>query len=219
MVITTWCDAPFSKPDRTGYLDQILTEAFKRAGFEINIFRKPAERSLYDANKGITDGEFIRIEKIGQLYPNLLIIPEYLYDMEFVVFTKRNDVKINNSWKSLKPYKTGIVRGWKILEENVKYTLGARFDAGMQEELFKMLDAGRIDVAVYSKYFGLEVIDRMAIKGVRNLEPPLARKKMYLFLHKRHGDIIPGLADILKSMKTDGTFLKIRKKTLLKMRK
>lgn len=215
MMITTWCGSPFSKPDRTGYLDQILTKAFKKAGFEISIAQRPAERSLYDANRGTTDGDFIRITKIGQIYPNLLIVPEHLYDMEFVVFTKRDDIKISG-WKSLKPYKTGIVRGWKILEENVKYTSGVRCDADMQEELFRMLGAGRIDVAVYAKHFGFEVIDRLGLKGIRNLEPPLARKKMYLFLHKKHKNIIPALSDILKSMKADGTFSEIREKTLLK---
>ncbi len=34
LVITTWCGAPFSKPDQTGYLDQMLAEALKRIGLE-----------------------------------------------------------------------------------------------------------------------------------------------------------------------------------------
>ena len=216
MVITTWCGAPFSKPDQSGYLDQIVTEAFNRAGSDIRISRKPPERSVYDADKGITDGEFIRIKQIGDLYPNLVIVPEHLYEMEFVVFTKKDDVKLNQGWKSLKPYKTGIVRGWKILEQNVKYTHGPRSDANIQEELFKILDMGRIDVAVYSKAFGNEVISQLGLKGIRSLEPPLARKKMYLFLHKRHKEIIPKLANILKSMKADGTFSKLMRESDMK---
>lgn len=218
LVITTWCGPPFSKPDHSGYLDQILTEAFKRMNLEINIFQKPAERSLDDANRGITDGDFLRVTKIGQIYPNLLMVPEYLYDMEFVAFTKRDDVKISNGWKSLEPYKTGIVIGWKILEENVKYTKGPRRDVPRQEYLFKILDSGRIDVAVYSKHFGFEVVDRLGLKGIKNAEPPLAKKKMYLFLHKKHKDIIPKLDNILKSMKEEGVFTKIGEKTLLKNR-
>lgn len=213
--LTTWCGPPFSNTEGTGYLDQILKEAFSRMNLNITIQRKPAERSLYDANKGLADGEFIRVEKIGQLYPNLVIVPEHLFEMEFSAFTKRDDVKIDNDWKSLEQYSVGIVRGWKILEENVIYTKGRRNDVSHQENMFKMLDAGRMDVAVYSKQFGLEVIRLLGLKGIRIVEPPLAKKEMYLFLHKRHEDIVPNLSNILKAMKEDGSFEKIREKTLL----
>lgn len=213
MKITTWCDPPFSSPDGTGFLDRLLTQAFQRAGLRISIARKPAERSLHDANAGISDGEFIRIEKIGEMYPNLMIVPEHLHELEFVAFTKRDDVTLSNGWKSLESYKVGIVKGWKILEKNVR-TLSQRSDAYTQENLFNLLDKGRIDVAVYSRAFGLRRIGQSGLKGIRCVEPPLAKKKMYLFLHKKHQDIIPKITDALKAMKQDGTFLKIREASL-----
>jgi polar amino acid transport system substrate-binding protein len=213
--ISTWCGPPFSKPDNSGYLDQILKEAFSRMNLTVDIHRKPAERSLHDANRGLVDGEFIRVEKIAELYPNLLTVPEHIYEMEFIAFTKSDKLKIDNGWKSLQTYKVGIVRGWKILEENIIYSNGPRSDISKQELLFTMLDKGRIDVAVYSRYFGLEVIKQLGIKGIKTTTPPLAVKKMHLFLHKKHKDKIPAINEILKSMKKDGTFTKIREKILL----
>lgn len=180
----------------------------------INISRKPAERSLYDANNGNVDGEFIRVEEIGRIYPNLLIVPEYLYEMEFVAFAKIDDVRTENSWKSLEPYIVGIVRGWKILEDNVKYTNGPRYNVSKQEILFKMIDGGRLDVGVYSKKFGLNVIDRLGLKEIKYVMPPLAKRKMYLFLHKKREDLVPRVDNLFKTLKKDGTFEKIRKETL-----
>lgn len=215
LIITTWCGPPFSNPDKTGYLDQVLTEAFSRMDLIIDIRREPAERSLYDANNGISDGDFLRIEELGKIYPNLMIVPEYLHNMEFVAFTKFREVTTDNGWNSIAPYTVGIVRGWKILEENIPYTNDMRTDTNSQEILFKMLDKDRIDVGVYAKQFGIEVIDRLGLLGIKHSMPPLAERKMYLFLHKKHKDIIPKLSDILRCMKEDGTFAKIKEKTLI----
>ena len=215
LLLTTWCGPPFSNSEKTGYLDLILQEASERMNLKINIERRPAERSLKDANQGKTDGDFLRVVQIGALYPNLLMVPESLYRMEFVAFATKDDVKIDNSWKSLEPYSVGIVRGWKILEKNVIFHKSRR-SLSKQEHLFLMLDRGRLDVAVYSKHFGFEVISRLGLKGIKALDPPLVVKQMYLFLHKKHEAIIPKLSNIFKSMKEEGRFEKIKEKTLLR---
>ncbi len=214
LVLNTWAPAPLSREDHSGYLDQIIIEAFRRINLKIYIEQKPVERSIKDANSGQGDGEFIRVQGLSQIYPNLILVPETIFDFEFVVFTKRKQLIIND-WDSLKPFNVGIVIGWKILEKNVQ-NVRYRSNVIRPESLFRMLDLGRIDIAVYSKFLGLEIVNNLKIKDIVVNSTPLAVKPMYLYLHKKHRDIVPDVAKSLKSMKDDGTFLRLKKAYLLK---
>ena len=211
MVLTTWSSPPYSNPQQNGYFDLLLKEAFSRLDINITIENRPAERSLKDANSGVTDGDFFRVSEIGLSYPNLLIVPEPLYQMEFVAFSKMENLTLPNSWDSLSGYNTGYVIGWKIIEENIGDMYG-NSAVGSQEILFKLLDANRIEVAIYSRHFGRELINKFGLKNIYMAHQPLAVKPMYLFLHKRHGAIIPQLTNILKEMKAENHLVKLEKK-------
>lgn len=211
MVLTTWSSPPYSNPQQNGYFDLLLKEAFSRLDINITIENRPAERSLKDANNGVTDGDFFRVSEIGLSYPNLLIVPEPLYEMEFVAFSKMKNLTLPNSWSSLSDYNTGYVIGWKIIEENIGDMYG-NSAVGSQEILFKLLDANRIEVAIYSRHFGRELINKFALKNIYMAHQPLAVKPMYLFLHKRHGAIIPQLTNILKEMKTESHLVQLEQK-------
>ena len=214
LVLNTWASAPLSRADHSGYLDQIVIEAFRRINLKIDIQQKPVERSITDANDGRGDGEFIRVQGLSKIYPNLILVPEKIFDFEFVVFTKKQQLIINN-WDSLKPFYVGIVIGWKILEKNIQY-VRHRSDVSGPEALFNMLDLGRIDIAVYSKFLGLEVVKNMNLKNIVVNSNPLAVKPMYLYLHTKHRDIVADVAKSLRSMKDDGTFLTIKNAYLLR---
>jgi polar amino acid transport system substrate-binding protein len=211
MVLTTWSSPPYSNPQQNGYFDLLLKEAFSRLDINITIENRPAERSLKDANNGVTDGDFFRVSEIGLSYPNLLIVPEPLYEMEFVAFSKMKNLTLPNSWSSLSDYNTGYVIGWKIIEENIGDMYG-NSAVGSQEILFKLLAANRIEVAIYSRHFGRELINKFALKNIYMAHQPLAVKPMYLFLHKRHGAIIPQLTNILKEMKTESHLVQLEQK-------
>ena len=87
---------PLSKDDQTGFYDQILIEAFRRIGQPMQITHLPTERSITNANLGITDGEFPRISGLDRLYPNLLQVPEKIDDFKFTAFTWRDDIQLKN---------------------------------------------------------------------------------------------------------------------------
>lgn len=212
LLLSTFTGPPYSTPDQSGMYDLILKEAFIRLGRKIDIIQLPAERSLTNANKGITDGDFVRISGLDTIYPNLVRVPEKLIDFEFVAFTKHVDLK-TTGWETLRPYNVAIVRGWKILETNI---VGAQslIRAKDQYMLFTLMDNDRTDIVVYSRFEGYDVIRKLEMKGVKTLEPPLAVREMFLYLNKKHKKLVPLVAAIFKEMKNDGTFEKIRKQTL-----
>ena len=52
----------------------------------------------------------------------------------------------------------------------------------------------------------------MVFRGAHNifhLEPPLASRKMYLYVHKGHAELVPEIANALQSMKDDGSYERI----------
>jgi polar amino acid transport system substrate-binding protein len=212
LVLTTSMAPPLSRTDQTGFYDQILIEAFHRVEQPVQITHLPTERSITNANSGITDGEFPRISGLDRLYPNLLKVPEKIVDFEFVAFTWRPDIQLTD-WTSCKPYNVAIVRGWKILEENLA-DVRLLVKVKNQKLLFSLLGKHRIDIVVYSRFEGYEMTEKLGLQSVRAIEPPLAKREMFLYLNKKHRSMIPTIAKQIRSMKHDGTYDRILKKTL-----
>jgi polar amino acid transport system substrate-binding protein len=210
--LSTFAGPPLSTIDRRGFYDLVLTEAFNRSGISINISHLPAERSLTNADAGITDGDFVRINGLEQLYPNLIQIPEKIADFEFVAFTKKSEIQIKN-WEDCKAYNVAIVKGWKILETNLAGSYSLK-KIKNQKLLFTMLANNRTDIVVYSRFEGYEMIKQLNLKNILVIEPPLATREMFLYLNKKHHKIVSGIVENLRNMKQDGTFKRIADEVL-----
>ncbi|QTA85079.1 substrate-binding periplasmic protein [Desulfonema magnum] len=179
----------------------ILREAYQRIGIQIETKILPAERALHMANKGKFDGEVIRIREVQELYPNLRRVPVPVIAMEGVVFTK--DVTFDvTGWESLKPYTIGILIGSKFIE---KGTRGLTVEAvPTYKQVLLKLNAGRTDVAVMARTNGLIELRKLNMKGIRVLEPPLVKARLYHYLHKKNEHLIPQIAQVLKNMVEEG---------------
>jgi polar amino acid transport system substrate-binding protein len=212
LFLTTSMTAPLTRVDQTGFYDRILIEAFRRFEQTIQISHLPTERSITNANLGITDGEFPRISGLESTYPNLIKVPEKIVDFEFVAFTWRPDIQVTD-WASCKPYNVAIVRGWKILETNLA-DVKSLMKVKNQEILFTLLANQRTDIVVYSRFEGQEIIRQLGLQSVRVLEPPLDIREMFLYLNKKHLSLIPMLTEQLVNMKRDGTYDRIFDETL-----
>ena len=212
LLLGTFAGPPMSTAESTGFYDRLLLEAFGRADRQVEIIQLPAERSLINADQGITDGDFVRIGGLHSLYPNLIQVPEKITDFEFVAFSRHVHIPIAG-WDSLRPYEVAIVRGWKILQKNI---VGAAslVQTKNQRLLFTLLDKDRVDIVVYSRFEGYWVLRQLNIQGVKTLEPPLAVREMYLYLNKKHRQLVPVINRYLRQMKEDGTYARIKDETL-----
>ena len=200
-------DPPLSNEARTGFLDVIAKEAFRRIGVGLELIEIPAERALINANAGIDDGNITRIAGLEKFYPNLVRVPEKMMDMIFVAFTKHVDIQ-TDGWQALKPYSIGIVKGWKILENNIpdEATVTLAADA---EQLFRLLEKDRVDLVLYSLWRGLARIKGEKLSGVRVLTPPLVTKEMFMYLHKKHKPLVPKIAAALRAIKAEGIYQRL----------
>jgi polar amino acid transport system substrate-binding protein len=205
-------DPPFTTEDRNGFLDVVAGEVFRRVGVELRLVKLPAERGLINANAGVLDGDLTRIAGLDKQYPNLVRVPEKLVDWEFTAFSK--DASIPSSWTAIRQHSVGHIKGWKIYEQNLT---GAErvVTADDPEQLFRLLELNRIEVALYMRWMGLALIRQQGLKDVHVLAPPLATREMFIYLNKRHADLVPRLADALRVMKRDGFYERATRDKLL----
>jgi len=207
IVLNTAFGPPVSNAAQTGYGDQVLKEAFKRIGYQLETVRLPAERALINANRGIDDGELARIGGLQKKYPNLIQVPETFLTVDMVLYSKNYPEFVVDGWDSVASHSLAIISGWKIMERNFA-KLGDRVEiikTDTPEQSFSLLENDRVDFIAYSNWSGLAYIKKHNIKNIKLLEPPLARPEFYVYLHKKHEAIVPQLAEAIKTMKADGT--------------
>jgi len=193
---------PLSLPDQTGILDRMLKEAFSRIGVQVEFVTLPSERSLADAESGVIDGDNNRIAGLQSRYPNLVQVPESNMTYDFMAFANKPGIAAGN-WKDLDQYDVSHIIGWKIVEDNVKASRVNKVVTPAQ--LFSLLKSGRTDVVLYDRFGGNHYLKEYGVEGGYAVEPPLARREMYLYLNARHADLAVPLAEALRAMKKDGS--------------
>lgn len=198
---------PYSTTDGNGLADRIVKEAFRRIGVTVKTLSAPSERSLVNANLGIVDGEYLRTAGIEKKYPGLVMVPEPICENEFTAFARDPAIRVKG-WKGLEPFAVGYITGWKILEENVTRVKSLTIvkDDGA---LFELLRSGRVDIIIYERIRGDALLKRVKDKETRPIQPPLARRPMYLYLNRKHSTLVSPLAEALRQMKREGTSSRI----------
>ncbi|MHB8741528.1 MAG: type 2 periplasmic-binding domain-containing protein [Sulfuricaulis sp.] len=205
-------EPPLTTPDHSGFLDVIATETFRRVGLKLRLDKLPAERALLLANDGLEDGELTRIAGLEKQYPNLVRVPEKLVDWDFVAFSK--DTSIPANFEAIRHYSVGFIKGWKIYEQTMA---GAERVTTVDdpEQLFRLLNLDRIEVALYVRWMGLALIQKQQLQGIHLLKPPLATRAMYIYLNKRYVKLVPRLAETLRALKRDGFYQRVYREKLL----
>ena len=202
LTIGTTHSPPLSLPDQSGMLDRMLKEAFLRVGVQVEFVTLPSERSLVLAETGKIDGDNNRVAGLTSRYPHLIQVPESNMTYEFMAFATKPGLTIKN-WADLAPLKVSYITGWKILEDNVKATDVTK--VATSEQLFSFLKKGRTEVVLFDRFGGSHHLKELGIKEGYAVEPPLAKRDMYLYLNAKHADLVPALARTLRAMKADGS--------------
>jgi len=210
--INTTGDPPLNTPEQSGFMDIISREAFKRIGYTLETVKLPAERGLRNTNAGVEDGEMSRIKGMEKLYPNLIRVPEKIMDWKFVVFSQ-NPINLDKGWSSLSNKNLTYINGWKILEKNIPASASITRSRSAKQ-MFILFDKQRIDYIVYELWGGLLLSKSLNLKHLKLQHPPLATREMFIYLHKKHKNLVPKLAEALKQMKQDGQYDEIKNKIL-----
>jgi len=190
---------------------RVLEPAYKQLGINVEYLPQPGERSLKSSNSGAVDGEVFRIVNVQKRYKNLIPIPTSINVLQGIAFTRNLDIKIDG-WESLRPYNIGIQVGIKFAERGTKGMRRIMVDTN--EQLFRMLDSGRVDVIVAAHANGLKTLNALKLKGIRTLRPAIQEYPLYHYLHKRHSALVPKLDAVLQKLKSSGLIKSTRQKSL-----
>jgi len=205
--INTTGQPPLNTVTKSGFMDEVAKEAFRRIGYKLQTLRLPAERGLKYANTGRIDGEMSRVKGLNKLYPNLIRVPEKIMNWEFVAFSYK-PINCSNGWEDLSGKSVAHINGWKILEKNVPRNAEITKTSNSRG-LFNLLKKRRTDIVIYERWGGRHLLRKMMMKRVLLCQPSLATKAMYIYLHKQHKTLLPKLATALATMKSDGSYQKL----------
>lgn len=181
---------------------EVVQEAYKRIGYDVQFKMYPANRAISLANQGVTDGDIARIKGTEKTFPNLIPVPTPVIDFQGTAFTI-SVTKDIQKWSDLKGLKIGVVRG-------VRYaTIGTEglnpFFANNVPHLFKLLKDGRIDIAVAGTRQGqLEIEKSLNKSGIHSVGKPLFTAPLYHFIHSSNKDLVSPLNKALANMKAQG---------------
>ncbi len=197
-------------PEKNAFHDAaaaIILEAYKRLNIEIVFKTLPAERALQSSNSGAVDGELVRIAGIDERYPNLIRIPVSHVTAEQMAFGRDATIVIDG-WQSLAPYKFAFHRGYKVAEKNTEGM--NRHLTSTDEAAFRMVAAGRMDLALANRFTGEKIIDDLRLDNVVMIRPPVQVDPLFHYLHKMHARLVPQITAVLSRMEADGEIDAIR---------
>lgn len=211
--INTASAAPFVTDDRSGFLDLTIAEIFRRTGrkAQINLYRGASARSIQMAGSGQDDGEALRIEGQERNYPDLIRVPERILFNDFVAYTLPDGPTIT-TWQDMEGHSVGHIIGWWVFKRNLTAVKDVT-EVKAPDQLFSLLKVKRLDVTLYERWQGLWVARSVGV-SVRVQEPPLAQQEMFMYLHRKHADLVPQAAQALADMKRDGTYQQIFERAL-----
>lgn len=205
LVIATGAGEPWTAKDGTGFCESVVVEAFERLGLEARVMIVPPARALINANAGTEDGDLMRIAGVDKAYPNLVPVPEPLVAVSFVAIALADTPAfVSDGWESLEPYDIGLITGVKIFENNARWSRSVT-TAKSRDQLFELLRKRRVEVVLLERWHGLWWARQHGL-AVRIMQPPLATKEFFLYLNKKHAELVPRLAEALRAIKADGTW-------------
>lgn len=212
LILNTGTRAPYTTDDKKGFLDQVITEAFKRAGARAEVLVYDASaRAMEQANAGIDAGFAMRVKGLEKRFTNMLMVPETIISNDFVALSKGQTVETKD-WNTLDQFDIAYILGWKVFERNLGHHKGV-IKPRNADQLVDLLRLDRVDFILYERWQGAWRAKNQGLK-VTVHEPPLAAVPMYIYLHKSHAALVDKVSAALKGMKADGSYQRIVDTTL-----
>ncbi len=193
---------------------KVLEEAYGRINIEIELIPYPVLRSLRSSSTGLVDGELFKIKGLEKKYPNLIMLPVPITTVDSMIIGKKGPVPFTG-WQSLAPLRIGIYRGVLFTKKKTaKAGCTKVFEIETHDQIFKMLEHDRIDIAILTRIACLKLIKKFGPTDIKLIEPPLETFPVYHYLNKKHFKIIPKLTEELEEMQKEGRIKQIRKEII-----
>lgn len=189
---------------------KLLADIYKKAGLTANITPFPGARANALALSGEKDGEVARIPAYFVKNPTLVKVEPGYYYLTTGAFAKTDKHITITSKDDLKKYKVGIVRGIAHAEAATEGLAGLQVTSSY-DQLYQMLDAGRIDVAIDEGINGPVTLKGLGLTGITQVGE-IARLDLFNVLTPAKKDLAPKISAAIKALKDSGELAKLTKR-------
>jgi len=181
----------------------MIQEVYEPLNIDIDVKYYPPARSIYMADAGEVDGELARMVNMEREFTNLIRVPVAFFSLNYHAYSKNVSFR-PKGWLSLKPFHIGFTTGNKIMHTNLAtYNVT---NASKLQQLWKLLELGRLDLVVATHLEGLAKLSRGDSPSINMLEPAIASVPFYHYVHKKHQALVPELVKSITNMKQRGRF-------------
>ena len=191
--------------------ETILLELYKRIGMNVSIEALPGRRALQLASSGDKDGETLRVYGLGEKVSSLRRMPVPLSSLQTVAFRKKGSGVDLSAKEDLHNHSSAIIQG---VLHTVAITEGVEkvFEVNNAESIFKMLQAGRCDLALTSAFDGEAWLKRLGITDLEQVPFVLNDQPLFHYVHESKSEILDKLTPVAEAMEVSGELGDIRKK-------
>lgn len=193
---------------------EVLKAAYAKLDIEVEGVTLPAARALAQSDAGLTDGEVHRIKDIENKHPNLIRIDVPINAVEGIALSCGSQIN-DMSREALSKLRIGIKVG-NIYAENWVKGFPRVTRLPDEKKLLELLMAGRLDVFIVDRPWGISQSRMKGQECLRINEPPIVTIPLYHYLHIKNVELVPRITSILRTMKTSGEMQTIRDEALKK---
>lgn len=186
----------------SGVAARLLADIYRQAGLQLQIEVLPAPRAALMSLNGQMDGDLIRIPSYGQNYPQLVRVDPAYYRVSVRAYSLADHFVTVRSRDDLQHYTLGAIRGMPyandLTENHPALTLTQN-----SLQMFRMLRAGRLELALSSSIAAQTSIEQLRLRDVV-ASPELARLELHHYLHVRRKELAGRIGETVRRMKASG---------------
>ena len=180
--------------DATKVYYPVIRKILQEADIDSELNVMPGGRSISIANSGELDGEIWRIKAIQNENSNLIPVPTPIYFIKFWAYYL-NDGTVIQKEEDLRGKTIGVMRGAVVTENYLKNLDAEIIRAKNPAIMVELLERRRVDIVLGTWRFP----NRMNQAGnVGKLEAPVITEPIYIWLHKKHRDLIPAIDAVIR---------------------
>ncbi|HVN71343.1 MAG TPA: transporter substrate-binding domain-containing protein [Desulfomonilia bacterium] len=169
-----------------GFNTEIVTEAFKRAGYTVKIDFMPFDKAIEEATEGKYDAVYP--EYYSKERAQNFVYSYFFSNSLLVLYKRRSSAIIYKTLKDLSPYKIGVVKEYINPDEFDKATYLKKVEDESDEVNLRKLAKGELDLIVIDKLVAQYLIKTRLPEAegkLEAIEPPLAIHELFVLFPKK----------------------------------
>lgn len=189
----------------------LIRDIYAKAGLNAVVEPLPAKRATQLTLDGNKDGEAARITPYAEKNPPLIRVDPPYYGLTTGVFVKAGRKLIIGNKADLANFRVGIVRGIAHAERAIEGLRSVEV-VDKYEQLYRMIDSGRIDIGIDTGINGDAEILALGLEGHIDHLGDIAGYDLHNILNPRHVDLAPKISATIKSMRASGELTQLVRK-------